>query len=158
MGKELVTELDTIPTPSSLSVGIVLSEYNEYVAENLLDQTVGVLENRGVPSEQLVVYRVPGAFEIPGTVRQVLDNRQHDGLICLGAVIRGETPHFDFISNHVSNGIGRLSMEASVPVIFGVLTTDTRNQALHRASSSGPNKGDEAARALLQTVGLYRSI
>jgi 6,7-dimethyl-8-ribityllumazine synthase len=154
----LVTELDTSCDPSSLSVGIVLSEFNGYVVDNLLEGALGVFDEQGVLSDNLVVYRVPGAFEIPGTTREVLDHRQHDGIVCLGAVIRGETPHFDFISSVVSDGIGQLSMEASVPVIFGVLTTNTRNQALHRASQSGHNHGGEVARSLLQTVGLYRAI
>jgi 6,7-dimethyl-8-ribityllumazine synthase len=135
-----------------------MSEFNEYVVENLLEGTLAVLEESGVPSDDLVLYRVPGAFEIPGTAREVLDQRQHDGIVCLGAVIRGETPHFDFISRTVSDGIGQLSVDASVPVIFGVLTTDTRNQALHRSSRSGRDQGGEAARSLLDTVGVYRAI
>jgi 6,7-dimethyl-8-ribityllumazine synthase len=154
----LVTELDTSCEPSALSVGIVMSEFNEYVVDNLLEGALDVFDDRGVPSDNLFLYRVPGAFELPGTTREILDERQHDGIICLGAVIRGETPHFDFISSTVSDGIGQLSMEASVPVIFGVLTTDTRNQALHRSSRSGRDHGGEAARSLLQTIGLYRAI
>lgn len=143
---------------TSLSVGIVLSEFNEFVVENLLEGSLETLDEEGVPSENVTVYRVPGAFEVPGAARRVLDERDHDGIICLGAVIRGETPHFEYICSHAADGIGRLSMEADVPVIFGVLTTDDRNQALQRARSSGNNKGVEAADSLLRTVGLYRAL
>lgn len=153
----MVTEVTSSVDATSLSVGIVLSEFNEFVVENLLEGCIEALEEAGVPSSNVTVYRVPGAFEIPGAAARVLEERDHDGIVCLGAVIRGETPHFDYICSHATDGIGRLSMEADVPVIFGVLTTDDRNQALQRARS-GSNKGVEAADSLLHTVGLYRAL
>jgi 6,7-dimethyl-8-ribityllumazine synthase len=128
------------------------------VVENLLEGCVDTLTEAGVDPDQISVYRVPGAFEVPGTASRVLDRRSHDGIICLGAVIRGETPHFEYISSHVSRGIGQLSMEADVPILFGVLTTDNRNQALQRARSGGNNKGAEAADAFLRTTGLFQSL
>lgn len=154
----MVTEVTPSVDAASLSVGIVLSEFNEFVVESLLEGSLEALQEAGVSSDNVTVYRVPGAFEIPGATRRVLEDRDHDGIICLGAVIRGETPHFDYICSHTTDGIGRLSMEADVPVIFGVLTTDDRNQALQRARSSGNNKGVEAADSLLWTVGLYRAL
>lgn len=154
----MVTEVDTTCDTSSLSVGVLLAEFNQQIVENLLDGAVQTLEDSEISSDSVTVYRVPGAFEIPGSARQVLEQRDHDGVICLGAVIRGETPHFDYICSHVSSGIGRLSMESDVPVVFGVLTTENRNQAIHRSSSSGQNKGAEAAEALLQSIGLYQAL
>jgi 6,7-dimethyl-8-ribityllumazine synthase len=154
----LVTEVTPSVDATSLSVGIVLSEFNEFVVESLLEGCLEALDEEDVSSGNVTVYRVPGAFEIPGAARRVHEERDHDGIICLGAVIRGETPHFDYICSHVTDGVGHLSMEADVPVIFGVLTTDNRNQALQRARSSGNNKGVEAADSLLRTVGLYRAL
>ena len=154
----MVTEIEGTCDNGSLSVGIVQAKFNEYVTGSLLEGAVEVLEDQGVRSDNINLYRVPGAYEIPGTASRVLANRDHDGLICLGAVIRGETPHFEYISSHVSDGIGRLSMEGEVPVIFGVLTTDTRNQALQRARSTSANKGVEAAESLLQTIKVYNAI
>lgn len=154
----MVTEVDMSCSTESLSAGIVLSEFNEFVVENLVDGCVDTLTEAGLNEDRITLYRVPGAFEIPGTISRILDRRDHDGIIGLGAVIRGETPHFDYISSHVSRGIGQLSMEANIPVLFGVLTTDTRNQALQRARSGSNNKGAEAADALLRTIGLFQSL
>lgn len=154
----MVNNTDTTLDVSSVSVGIIHAQFNEYITENLLEGSLESLKSEGVPDDNITVYPVPGGFEIPGTASQIIEKCQHDGIICLGAVIRGETPHFDYICGHVSRGIGELSMEADVPVIFGVLTTDNRNQALYRASSSSENKGAEAADALLQNIGLYRAI
>lgn len=154
----MVKEVNATVPGNELSVGIVQSSFNEYVTDRLLNGAVETLEESGVQSEKINLYRVPGSFEIPGAVRQVLDNRDHDGVICLGAVIRGETPHFDHICTQVSRGISELSRQYDVPVIFGVLTTETLNQALERAGTHSSNKGREAARSLLQTVNLYRAI
>lgn len=138
-----------------LEVVIVLSNFNQLVTDNLLEGALSGLEKCGVIEDHITVVRVPGGFEIPGTARQVLRSRDPDGIICLGAIIRGETPHFDYISNHVSNSIGELSCESDVPVIFGVLTTDTMDQAVERAGVKSGNKGYDSALSLIETINVY---
>ncbi|MFB6347704.1 MAG: 6,7-dimethyl-8-ribityllumazine synthase [bacterium] len=154
----MVNEVRTDPAADEVSVGIIQSEFNGYVTDRLRNGAVDVLENAGVPTDAISLYPVPGSFEIPGAASQVIQERSHDGIICLGSVVRGETPHFDYICSQVSRGISELSMQYDLPVIFGVLTTDTMNQALERAGSGSSNKGREAAESFLQTLGLYRAL
>lgn len=154
----MVNEISPSVPTEELSVGIVKSDFNEYVTDRLQSGAVETLEEAGVPSDAITLYPVPGSFELPGATGRVLERRDHDGVICLGSVIRGETPHFDYICSQVSRGISELSLNHNVPVIFGVLTTETLNQALDRASSQSSNKGREAAESLLRTVGLYRAL
>lgn len=156
----MVEEVRPSIPENSLSVGIIQSEFNEYVTDRLRQGAVETLTESGVASDDITLYKVPGSFEIPGAASRVLTDRDHDGVICLGSVVRGETPHFDHICSQVSRGISELSVEHEVPVIFGVLTTETMDQALERAGSEtdSSNKGREAAKSLLRTVGLYRAV
>ncbi len=140
------------------SVGIVLSEFNDFITEQLLDGALAGLRKCQVPEDGITVYRVPGSFEIPGMGRRVLEKGGIDGLLCLGAVIRGETPHFDYICSGVTRGIGRLNLEYEVPVTYGVITTDTVEQAVNRAGTKAGNKGHEAALSLVQTIQAYRAV
>lgn len=137
--------------------GIILSRFNRSITDPLLKGTLQVLEEQGVRPEDIEVVKVPGAFEIPGAAKKLgLLGRFH-ALICLGAVIQGETPHFHYISAEVSRGIGQLSLDLGLPVIFGVLTTNSMEQAIAR-SGSEINKGAEAAQAAIEMADLYHKL
>lgn len=137
--------------------GIIVSRFNQAITEPLLREALRVLEEQGVRPEDIEIVKVPGAFEIPGAAKKLgLLGRFH-ALICLGAVIQGETPHFHYISAEVSRGIGQLSLELGLPVIFGVLTTNSMEQAIAR-SGNEINKGAEAAMAALEMAHLYQTL
>lgn len=140
------------------SVGILLAEFNSQVTEPLKEGALRTLRRAGVEENDITVYRVPGGFELPGTARRVRERKDHDGLLCLGAIIRGETPHFDHLSSTVTQHLGRLSYEADVPVVNGVLTTDTADQAIRRAGVKEGNRGAEAALTLLHMLNLYENV
>lgn len=135
--------------------GIVVSRFNEPVTARLLDGATRCLEAHGADMERLEVVWVPGAFEIAGMAAKMVDAGRFDGIICLGAVIRGETPHFDYVSAEVARGVGALAATGCMPVIFGVLTTDDAAQAFERAGSDAKNKGWEAAVAAMEMADLY---
>jgi 6,7-dimethyl-8-ribityllumazine synthase len=139
-------------------IAVVVSEFNDVVTHQLLESCLEALKECGVEDDDVVVAKVPGAFEIPATALLLAETGEYDALVCLGAVIRGETPHFDYISDHASRGIGDVGIVTGVPTIFGVLTTDTAEQALHRASRDGLNKGAEAGRAAIILANLYAAI
>ena len=124
-----------------LKFGIVVSRFNEFITDPLLDGALEVLRERGADLEQIHVARVPGAFEIPLVAKKMALSRQYDAVICLGAVIKGETPHFEYIATEVSSGIARTALETGVPILFGVITTDSVAQALERAGLSPDSKG-----------------
>lgn len=133
---------------------LVVSRFNEPVTDRLQEAAFACLEAHGVDSADIEVYHVPGAFELPLAVRWVLDRGGVDGVAALGCVIRGETPHFDFISIGATVGIEAIARERGIPVAFGLLTTDDRDQARARAGGDKGNKGEEAARALLEMCAL----
>jgi len=141
-----------------LKVGILVSRFNSFISDRLVDGAVDALLRHGADQDNLVVVRVPGAFEIPPAARKMATSGRYDALICLGAVIRGATPHFDYVSAEVSKGIAAVSMEAGIPVTFGVLTTDTLEQAIERAGSKAGNKGFDAAMAAIEMANLYQSM
>jgi 6,7-dimethyl-8-ribityllumazine synthase len=134
---------------------VVVSRFNQEITERLLQGAQDALTSHGVPPAQIDTVWVPGAFEIPFAAR-LLATGVYAAVICLGAVIRGETPHFDYVAGAVTQGIARLASEAPVPVLFGVLTADTAEQARARAGGKAGNKGAEAALAALEMVGLTR--
>jgi 6,7-dimethyl-8-ribityllumazine synthase len=154
----LVEEVTGSYDGKGLSIGIVLSEFNDFVTEKLREGALRALDKCGVDSDAITIYRVPGSFEIPDMARNVLRERDHDGVLCLGAVIRGDTPHFDYICSEVTKGIGQLNLEHDVPLTYGVLTTDTVEQAVERAGTKAGNKGHETALALIQTINAYESL
>ena len=141
-----------------LKIGILVSRFNSFISDRLVDGAVDALLRHGADRDNLVVVRVPGAFEIPPAARKMAASGHYDALICLGAVIRGATPHFDYVSAEVSKGIAAVSMEAGIPVTFGVLTTDTLEQAIERAGSKAGNKGFDAAMAAIEMANLYQSM
>lgn len=149
-------EADTLPVDAAAGRRFVLvvSRFNEPVTSRLLDGARACLEAHGAASDDIDVYHVPGAFELPLGVRWVLDRGRVDGVAALGCVIRGETPHFDFISLGATIGIEAIARERGIPVAFGVLTTDDGDQARARAGGEKGNKGEEAALALLEMCAL----
>ena len=137
---------------------IVVSRWNEQITRKLLDGAVAKLQERGVAEDMIDVAWVPGAMEIPLVAKRLSKLGRYQAIICLGAVIRGETTHDQHINRSVSHAITRLSIDANVPVLFGVLTCETMEQAIHRAGGNVGNKGTEAAEAALQMVGLLKNI
>lgn len=138
--------------------GIVVSRFNEFVTSKLLEGCLSTLTNNGVDEKNIDVIKVPGAFEIPTAARNLLDLNKYCAIICIGAVIRGETPHFDYICNSVSHEIARLGGITGVPVIFGVITTNDIDQALDRAGGKVGNKGSEAALAALEMADAIKKL
>ena len=141
---------------TGLRFGIVASKFNKFVTSRLLSECVKALTKAGAQDEAIEVVRVPGAFEIPLVAHQLARGGRFDAVICLGAVIRGDTPHFDYISTEVSRGIMHASMESSLPVVFGVLTTDTVAQAIERADPMKMNRGAEAAKTAIEMANVMR--
>ena len=142
-----------------LRFGIVVSKFNEFVTGRLEAAALETLKNQGASEEDLQIVRVPGAFEIPLVAKQLARSKQFDAVICLGAVIRGETPHFDFISAEMSRGIARASWDTGIPVIFGVLTTNTAEEALARAGGDTEvNRGAEAACVAIEMATLMKEL
>jgi len=141
-----------------LRIAIVVSRFNEFVGNRLLDGALRALEGHGVRARDTVVIKVPGAFEIPPVARLLADSGRHDSVICLGAVLRGETPHFDRVAGEASHGIARASFETGVPVLFGVLTVDTLDQALDRSGGKHGNKGAEVAEGAIEMARLVRAL
>lgn len=134
--------------------GIVLSRFNSFIAEKLLEGALDTLKRSGVADDAIDIARVPGAFEIPLVAQKMAKSGRYDAVICLGVVIRGATPHFDFVANEASKGIAQAGMETGLPIIFGVLTTDTIEQAIERAGSKAGNKGSECAAAAIEMINL----
>lgn len=141
-----------------IKVAIVVSRWNSFITERLKEGALEALQRHGVGESSVVVVYCPGAFEIPLTAKKVLEHYNLDGVICLGTVIRGATPHFDHVCNAVTSGIARLNLDFGKPVIFGVLTTDTIEQAIERAGTKAGNKGEEAAGAFLEMSSLIQKI
>ncbi|MCL4351502.1 MAG: 6,7-dimethyl-8-ribityllumazine synthase [Firmicutes bacterium] len=134
---------------------IVASRFNQRITDRLVDGAVDTLIRHGAPKESIDIYWVPGAFEIPGVVAHLI-KKPYTAIVTLGAVIRGETPHFDFVASNTASGIARLSQDSAIPVIFGVLTTDTMAQAEDRADGKAGNKGSDAALAAIEMADLLR--
>lgn len=142
----------------ALRFGIVVSQFNEFVTGRLLAGALEVLDKAGAGAQAVEVVRVPGAFEIPLVARRLARSGQFDAVLCLGAVIRGETPHFEYISAEVSRGIAQAAWDSGIPVIFGVLTTETVEQALARAGAAERNRGAEAARTAIEMANLMKQL
>jgi len=134
--------------------GIVIARFNAFIAERLLEGALDTLSRSGVKDKEIEVARVPGAFEIPLVAQKMAASGRYHAVICLGAVIRGATPHFDFVANEAAKGIAQAMMETGVPIIFGVLTTDSIEQAIERAGSKAGNKGSECAVTAIEMVNL----
>lgn len=140
----------------AIKVGIVVARFNEFITGKLLEGAKDNLLRHGVEVEDIDVYWVPGAFEIPFMTKKVVNTKKYDGVITLGAVIRGATTHYELVSNEVAKGVAHVGLDADVPVMFGVLTTETIEQAIERAGTKAGNKGSEAAQGLLEMISLNR--
>ena len=141
-----------------LRFAIVVSRFNSAITERLLGGALDALGRTGVNAEDVEVVRVPGSWEMPLAIRAICDQKRHDAVIALGAVIRGDTPHFDYVAGQAAAGILRVSLDTGVPVIFGVLTTETFQQAMDRAGGKHGNKGWDAAMAAMEMAGLLDSL
>jgi 6,7-dimethyl-8-ribityllumazine synthase len=139
---------------SGRKIGIVVARFNSFISEKLLDGAIDSLVRSGVNTDDIVVARVPGAFEIPLVAQKMARSGKHDAVICLGAVIRGATPHFDYVAGEVAKGTAQVMLDAGVPVMFGVLTTETIEQAIERAGTKAGNKGSDVAIAALEMINL----
>ncbi|MDH7576500.1 MAG: 6,7-dimethyl-8-ribityllumazine synthase [Bacillota bacterium] len=140
-----------------LRFGIVVSRFNEFITNRLLGGAIDILRRHGVTEDDIEVAWVPGAFEIPLAAKKMV-GRRYDCVICLGAVIRGATPHFDYIASEVTKGIAQVGLETGVPVVYGLITADTLEQAIERAGTKAGNKGSEAALTALEMVNLFREL
>jgi 6,7-dimethyl-8-ribityllumazine synthase len=137
---------------------IVVGRWNAFVVESLLNGAVDSLTRHGVPEEDITIVRCPGAFEIPLTVKKVAKTQRFDAIIALGAVIRGGTPHFEFVANECVKGLSHVNLDEEIPVSFGVLTVDTIEQAIERSGTKAGNKGEEAAMAAFEMVSLFKKL
>jgi 6,7-dimethyl-8-ribityllumazine synthase len=137
---------------------IIVSRFNDFIGSKLIEGAIDALKRHGADEKQISVFKVPGAFEIPMTAKKLVKADKYDAVICLGAVIRGATPHFDYVAAEVSKGIAVVSLESNIPITFGVLTTDNLEQAIERAGSKVGNKGWDAAMAAMEMVNLYKEM
>ncbi len=143
---------------AGLKFGIIVSRFNSFISERLLDGAVDALVRHGAADKNIDVVRVPGSFEIPLAAQRLAEGKKYDAVICLGAVIRGATPHFDYVAAEVAKGVAHASMASGVPIAFGVLTTDTIEQAVERAGTKAGNKGFDAAMTAIETANLFREL
>ena len=143
---------------TGLKTCLVVSRFNDFITGRLQDGAIDALVRNGAKPDDIHVVKVPGAWEIPAIAQQAAGTGKYDAIICLGAVIRGSTPHFDYVSAEVSKGEASVGMKAGIPVIFGVLTTDTIEQAIERAGTKAGNKGWEAALSLLEVINLFQTV
>ena len=135
---------------------VVASRWNDFLTSRLVEGALDALERLGADEKSVTLYRVPGSFEIPLLARKLAASGKHDAVICLGTVIRGQTPHFEYIAGEVTKGIAQAGMETGVPVLFGIVTADTLEQAIDRAGVKAGNKGFEAAMSAVELVNLYK--
>lgn len=152
------TEIEGDLVAEGRRFAVVAARWHERFTETMLDGAVDALERLGAESSDITVVRCPGSFEIPQAASRVAEKVDVDAVVCLGVLVRGETPHFDYIASETTSEIGRLGIEADVPVAFGVLTCDTMEQAMARSGSKAGNKGVEAAEAAVEMANLYEAI
>ena len=136
-------------------IGIVVSRFNEFISGRLLEGAMDCLRRHGVDDESISIAWVPGAFDIPAVAKRMGDSSAYDAVVCLGAVIRGATPHFDYVAAEVAKGVAQAGMQSGVPTVFGVITADSLEQAIERAGSKAGNRGYDAALAALELADLY---
>lgn len=141
-----------------IKVGIVVARFNDFITERLLSGAIDGLKREGIKDEDIEVAWVPGAFEIPLIAKKMAETKRYDAIICLGAVIKGQTDHYTYVCNGVTNGISSVSLEVEIPVLFGVLMTDTIEQAIERSGTKAGNKGFECAQSAIEMVNLIKVI
>ena len=137
---------------------LVASRFNEFITSKLVEGAVDTLVRHGVSGDQIDIVWVPGSFEIPAVARRVARKKKYDAIVCLGCVIRGDTPHFEYVAGEVAKGVASASAESEIPILFGVLTTDTIEQAIERAGTKAGNKGSDAAAAAVELANLYAQL
>lgn len=143
---------------SGFRFALISSRWNDLVVSRLVTGALDALERLGATDDNLAVCKVPGSFEIPLTAKKLADSGEWDAIICLGAVIRGETPHFDYVAAEVTKGIAQVSLQAGIPITYGIITADTVEQAIDRAGMKAGNKGFEAAMSAVELVNLYKGL
>lgn len=154
----MVNTIEGKLTVDNEKFGIVVSRFNEFITSKLLSGAIDELVRHGAKSENITVVWAPGAFEIPVISQKLASSKKYDAVIALGAVIKGSTPHFDYVSAEVSKGVAQVSLQTGVPVIFGVLTTDSIEQAIERAGTKAGNKGSDAAKSAIEMANLAKLI
>ena len=145
-------------TAEGLRFAIIVSRFNDFISSKLVEGAMDALKRHGGSEEKISLVKVPGSFEIPLAAKRLAEGGKFDGIICLGAVIRGATPHFDYVAAEVAKGIAAVGLETNIPVTFGVLTTDSLEQAIERAGSKSGNKGWDAAMAAMEMVNLFQEL
>ncbi|HOK01972.1 MAG TPA: 6,7-dimethyl-8-ribityllumazine synthase [Spirochaetota bacterium] len=143
---------------SGLKFGIIISRFNEFITSKLLGGAIDCIKRNNGDENNITVAWVPGAFEIPSMAKKMVASRKFDAIICLGAVIKGSTPHFDYVAAEVSKGVAQVGLGADIPVIFGVLTTDTIEQAIERAGTKSGNKGFDAAMSAIEMANIFKQL
>lgn len=138
--------------------GIIVSRFNEFISSKLLNGALDCLNRHGADEEKIEIVWTPGAFEIPVTAAKLAETKKYDAIICLGAIIKGDTPHYDYIASEVTKGIAQVSLSTKLPVVLGVITTDNLEQAIERAGTKAGNKGFDAALAAMEMVNLFDDI
>jgi 6,7-dimethyl-8-ribityllumazine synthase len=138
--------------------GIVVSRFNEFISTKLMEGAVDGLVRHGAKNEDITTVWVPGSFETPMVAQKMVRSGKYDALICLGVIIRGETPHFDFVAAEAAKGIAKVGMDSDIPCVFGIITADTLEQALDRAGTKSGNKGRDAALTAIEMVNLYKEL
>ncbi|MBW2094647.1 MAG: 6,7-dimethyl-8-ribityllumazine synthase [Deltaproteobacteria bacterium] len=143
---------------AGLRFAIIVSRFNDFISSRLVEGAMDALIRHGADEKEVTLLKVPGAFEIPLVAKKLAQSGKYDAVVCLGAVIRGATPHFEYVAAEVSKGIASVALESNIPVTFGVLTTDNLEQAIERAGSKAGNKGYEAAVAAMEMANLFREL
>ena len=151
-------DLEGVLRGDGFRVGIVVSRFNEKITTSLIQGAKDKLRRLGVSEKEIFTVKVPGSYELPRGVMQLADKKELDGIVALGAVVRGETPHFEYVSNEASKGIAKLNLELPIPISFGLITADTMDQALNRSGGKQGNKGVEAAEALIEMINLEKEM
>lgn len=154
MAKVMVGKMDA----TGKKFGIVISRFNEFITSKLLGGAIDSLVRHNADEKNITVAWVPGSFEIPAVAQKLAESKKYDAVICLGCVIKGDTPHFDYVAAEVSKGVAQVGMKSGIPVIFGVLTTDSIEQSIERAGTKSGNKGSDAAVAAIELVNLYQQL
>jgi len=151
----MYTEINGILQAKDRRIALVVSRFNDFITSRLLDGAIDCFTRHGGVVENLTVVRVPGAFEIPLTASKLAKSKKFDAVICLGAVIRGSTPHFDYVAGEAAKGVAQAALAAEMPIIFGILTTDSIEQAVERAGTKAGNKGWDAMMSAIEMVNLF---
>jgi len=153
-----VREISGDLSAKELKIGVVVARFNSFITERLLEGAVDCITRHGGSKDNIDVVRVPGAFEIPLITQKMAKTKKYDGIICLGAVIRGDTSHYDYVCNEAVKGISHVSLKSDIPVMFGILTTDSIEQAIERAGTKGGNKGFDSALGVIEMINLIKNL